>query len=163
MDKGTAILAAVPPLLAMFAEWQNPVTREMLLREAESAIGNSGLVAAPDPSDQSAVQRQDEHRKAIAQVIAATAGGAVSVSGLVPTGVSVLTGAIAAVHELSASYWCTDAVFLVVVLGTICILKYMGKTSLFDIGARKTELFSIIIYGVNFALIVVICVVFLIT
>jgi hypothetical protein len=109
MDAKAAILASLPPLLAILVEVFNPVSENLIRSEAERVIRDERL------------QNQDP------EVIAKTAHGAIAVSSLAPTILSVVSGGLAIASELAKTGFVLLSVFI---LGlTFLILNLMKSLS----------------------------------
>jgi hypothetical protein len=109
MDGRAAILAGLPPLLAILVEVYNPVSESLIRSEAERVIRDERL------------ENQDP------DVIAKTAHGALAVASLAPTILSVVSGGLAIAAELAATGFVFLAAFILIL--TFLLLNLMKSVS----------------------------------
>lgn len=144
----TLLLAIFPAIIAMILEALNPLSNKLVERQAEEAVRDHRL--APNSPE----------------VMKIFALGAISVAGLAPTLMSVITAALAILHDLppATEFWWLYAVFIVGVVLALSIGREIGKRGFYDMETRYVTVFglplitysklhSVYIYGLNLLLI----------
>jgi hypothetical protein len=146
MDLATAFLTASPAGLAMFAEWSNPVNEAVLRQQAKLAIMERSLVtpARPaDPADSQQVKRENNRvandQKSLEDLVVVVSGGALSVAGLIPTGLSVLTTAVAVANEFENKFWAMDILLLLAACCVIWILRLLSGRTFLQIASEPMK------------------------
>lgn len=123
MDERAAILAGVAPVLAILVEKFKPISEDSLFSQARKIIQDDQL------------KHQDP------EVIAKTARGAVAVSSLAPTILSVVSGGLAIASEVAATGFLLLAVFIVSLAFLLLnLMKPMSGLSYYQIGAAARPL-----------------------
>jgi hypothetical protein len=121
MDLQTGILAAVPPILAAFAERWNPVRDEFIRWQAQHTINELGLVALAGQAT------------AVENATFGIARGAVSVASLIPALIAFLSTAIAIVNDLPNRFWWANGVLIFGSLATVLAIRAVWATTLFGL------------------------------
>jgi hypothetical protein len=123
MDARAAILAGVPPVLAIVVEKYNPISKSSVRSEAERVIQIEKL------------ENQDP------DVIANTALGAVAVASVAPTILSVVSGVTAILAELSATGFVVFAAFTVIMAFLVLNLtKSLSSLNYYEIATTTRQL-----------------------
>jgi hypothetical protein len=118
-----AILASLPPLLAILVEVLNPVSEDLIKNEAKRVIQDEKL------------ENQDPN------VIAKTAHGAMAVASLAPTILSVVSGGLAIASELATTGFLLLAGFiLTLTLLFLNLVKSLSGLSYYQIAATTRPL-----------------------
>lgn len=144
----TLLLAMFPAIIAIILEMLNPLSNNVVERQAEEAVRKHKL--APNSPE----------------VMKNFALGAISVAGLAPTLMSVITAALAILHDIPAAYvfWWLYVVLLVGVFIALWIGREIGNGEFYDYETSYVTLFglplitysklhSVYIYGLNLLLI----------
>lgn len=142
------LLAIFPAVIAILLEAINPLSEIAVVRQAEEAVRKHSLT--PDRPD----------------VMAKFSLGAISVSGLAPTMMSVLTATLGILHELplAAQFWSLYVVLVVFAFIALWMGREIGKQGFYDMAVRYVTVFgwplitysklhSVYIYGMNLLLI----------
>ena len=121
----------MPPLLAIFAEWRNPVSSTAAKLQAKDDVVPSLL---PEGTG-------DDAKTATAEQIGMVVAGAVQVNSIIPTWISVTAAIAQAIAEVGASTFLPVAILMAVwaMISMILFVWFFPNARYHAIGAYRIE------------------------